>query len=260
MDTRLVIKNLHFGYKGCPKLFKGIELNIQAGELVCLIGPNGAGKTTLIDLSLGNYKPHSGSIKIQGAEISSLKYVERAQKVACLPQRYQVAGSSTVFDVIMSGRRPYRTFSGFTAQDEAIALSAAKRLAVDSWLDRKCSELSGGEYQRVFLARVIAQETPLVLCDEPASSLDPKYLWGTFRLLRNLAHDEDIAILVSVHDLSIAATICDRIVLVADGQILYNGPPSDLKDSILSLAYGTEVRSVKTDDGCFFSYPEQFST
>jgi iron complex transport system ATP-binding protein len=154
----------------------------------------------------------------------------------------------------MSGRRPYRSFQGYDASDERIALDAAKRLNVTEWLDRRGSDLSGGEYQRVLLARVLAQDTPLLLCDEPASSLDPKFVWSTFRLLKDLAHNEGVTVIVSIHDLALAATICDRLVLIKQGAICFDGLASSIDDNSLSLAYETSVSSIRTVSGTFFTY------
>lgn len=257
MDESLIIENVHFGYKGGPTLFNGVYLKVHSGEVVGIIGPNGAGKTTLIGLSSGQYRPIKGCIRVHGVDMRSLKPIERARHIACLPQGNHIDGAATVFDVIMSGRRPYRTFGGYTSRDEEIALVAAKRLSVESWLDRPYAHLSGGERQRVALSRVIAQKTSIVLCDEPATSLDPKYLWSTFRLIRDVSHDDGVAVLVSIHDLSVACSICDRVVLVAQGHILYDGLASALSDRDLSSAYQTQVRSIQTSMGRFYTYPEE---
>lgn len=254
MDARLEIENIDFSYRKRPRLFSGLSLRIGPGELVGLIGPNGAGKTTLLELARGGLVPAAGRVRLLGASPSRLSSVERAKRVACLLQRPQAPGSSTVFDIILAGRRPYRSPSGFSAEDEDVALEAARRLGVESWLERRGAELSGGEYQRVLTARVVAQRTPLLLCDEPASSLDPKHLWSTFRLLRRLAHEDGTGILVSVHDLALACAICDRVVLLAHGEIRYDGKPGNLDDTILSAAYDTRVTTVKTDAGVFFAY------
>ncbi len=254
MEPKIEVENLSFHYSGRPSLFDGIELSIGAGEFVGLIGPNGAGKTTLLELVYGNLKPHSGHVRLYSVEAASRNPVERARAAACLPQRLYTSGSSTVFDIVMSGRRPYRGLGGFSSEDEELALDAAKRLGVDAWLDRRSSELSGGEFQRVLVARAIAQAAPVLLCDEPASSLDPKHLWATFRLLRDLAHDDGVAVLASVHDLSLAATLCDRIVLLADGKILHDGTALSLDDTMLSRAYDVEVQTIRTKTGVFFTY------
>ncbi len=254
MDACIEIEALQFGYRGRPTLFKNFELCMHRGEMVGLIGPNGAGKTTLLELVQGKLKPSAGSIRVLGVDASARSVVERAQIAACLPQKHQSPGAATVYDIIMSGRRPYRSFQGYDASDERVALDAAERLNVSDWLDRKGSDLSGGEYQRVLLARVLAQDTPILLCDEPASSLDPKYVWSTFKLLKDLAHNDGVAVLVSIHDLALAATMCDRLVLIKNGEICFDGLASNLDDKTLSFAYETSVCSVRTISGTFFSY------
>ena len=254
MEPLLAIEGLGFGYRGRPRLFSGLDLRVCPGELVGLIGPNGAGKTTLLELARGGLKPASGSVRLLGDDPRGLSPAERARRVACLLQRPQAPGASTVFDIVLGGRRPYRDLGGFSAEDEELALEAARRLGVEPWLERRGSELSGGEYQRVLLARVVAQGTPLLLCDEPASSLDPKHLWATFRLLKSLAREDGAAVLASVHDLPLAAAFCDRVVLLAEGRLCYDGGPEGLTDGLLSEAYGLGVRTVKTEAGIFFAY------
>lgn len=254
MEPRLEITSLNFSYHGRPLLLDGIDLKLYKGEFVGLIGPNGAGKTTLLRLALGTLRPGKGSITLIGKDPAALNPIERARLVACLPQRQQAPDVSTVYDIVMGGRRPYRGISGYSAEDEHIAISSASRFGVEKWLHRKGSELSGGELQRVLLARAVAQKTSVLLCDEPASSLDPKHLWATFRHLRELAHTDGVATLVSVHDLSLAASLCDRIVVLSDGHVHYDGLAGQLDEDLLSHAFGTTVHKIQTHDGSFFTY------
>ena len=222
MDQRLDITSVDYSYRGDPELFKCVSLTVSAGEMVGVIGPNGAGKTTLLELAHGGLKPNAGTVQVLGEDPFTMTPVDRARKVAYLWQRQAHPSISTVFDIILSGRRPFRRLSGFTEVDEDIAVNAARRLGVDKWLEKPGAHLSGGEYQRVLLARIVAQAAPVLLCDEPGASLDPKHLWETFHTIRNLSSVEGTAVLVSIHDLSLATAMCDRIVLLVRGKILFN--------------------------------------
>ncbi|PKL24008.1 MAG: hypothetical protein CVV47_12150 [Spirochaetae bacterium HGW-Spirochaetae-3] len=254
MEPRLELNDVSFSYAGRPPVFEHLGLRVYPGQVVGLIGPNGAGKTTILDLAFGRLRPRSGRVRILSCDPYEMSPIERARQIAYLIQRQNTPKAATVFDIVLSGRRPYRSLGGFMKEDEDIARWAALRLGIDDWLGRKASCLSGGEYQRVLMARIVAQSTPLLLCDEPSSSLDPKYLLSTFSLLKSLAREDSVAILVSVHDLMMASAFCDRIVLLAKGSVLFDGIPGELSDELLSDAYEMKIHRILTARGSFFAY------
>jgi iron complex transport system ATP-binding protein len=219
-----------------------IDLEAGAGEIVGVVGPNGAGKSTLVKTLAGVLAPYRGSIRLQGAELAGLARREVARRLAVVPQESPAELPFTALETVLLGRHPHLTGLAFESEDDfARARAALERVGAGALAGRPHGELSSGERQRVTVARALAQETPVLLLDEPTSFLDLRYQVEVFDLLRALA-GEGRAVVAVLHDLNLAAEYCDRLVLVAGGRVLARGPTAEvLTYAHLTAAYGTEV-------------------
>jgi iron complex transport system ATP-binding protein len=222
---------------------KDVSLSVAAGEVLGLIGPNGSGKTTLIRAITGGLKPSAGRIELGGEEVNRLSQSERARRVAVVPQNAVLPDAFSALEVVLMGRTPHLRF----LQDEASHDVEAARQAMEqtsTWdlALRAMGELSGGERQRVVLARALAQDTPLLLLDEPTAHLDIGHQGATLGLVRRICATEGKGVLAVVHDLTLAAQYCDRLVLLKDGEVAAEGDcESTLRQDVLERVYGARV-------------------
>ncbi|HEX8523845.1 MAG TPA: ABC transporter ATP-binding protein [Tepidisphaeraceae bacterium] len=240
--TLLAARDIHFSYSTTP-ILGGIDLHLNAGEIVALIGPNGSGKSTLIKLLLGHLTG-SGDLRWDGQPIASLPRRDLARRVAYLPQSPTWDIEHRVADVLRLGRAPYWSAFGIeTTTDARVVLEVAQQLNLTDLLHRRLDELSGGQRQRVFLGRCLVQQPAALLLDEPNTFLDVKHQVDLARLLRKLAVDNNVAILIASHDLILAAATAHRLILLHQGKVLAQGPAPDvLKPDILSAAYGVPMQ------------------
>ena len=210
------------------RVVRDVSLSLDAGELVALVGPNGSGKSTLLRVLLGSLTPNDGAIFLGETAAASLSPRARAERQTMVTQETAVAFALRVRDLVALGRYPYRgRFAALTTADEASIHHAMERTDTLRLAERLVPELSGGERQRVQLARAIAQETPLLFLDEPTANLDPAHQLDAMETVRRLAR-EGHGVLVALHDLSLAARFCDRVLLLADGCLVANGRPTDV--------------------------------
>ena len=210
---------------GAKPVLRGLDLSVAAGEFVGLIGPNGAGKSTLLRAVLG-LLPFTGSILLDGDDTAAMKARRRALKVAYLAQEREIAWAVPAEMVVALGRFPHRPgFAALTERDRAIVDAAMRRMDVEAFRHRIATELSGGEKARVLAARALAQDTPLLLADEPTAGLDPAHQIALMRLFGSLAADSR-SVVASLHDLGLAARWCSRLILLDKGRIVADGPPS----------------------------------
>lgn len=223
-------------------VLSGVNLSLGGGEVVGLIGPNGAGKSTLMEAALGLI-PITGT-----SNLAAMDARHRARSAAYLPQSREIAWPVSVADLIALGRIPWP--GGGRSNDDRKAINAAiSRLELEPFRKRIASHLSGGEQARALIARAIAQDTPLLIADEPVAGLDPAQQLACMRLFRRLA-GEGRGLLVSIHDLGLAARFCDRLVLLADQRILADGSPDIvLQNHLTSQAFGITTRRIDTPDG-----------
>ncbi len=223
-------------------MLESVSLAVTEGELVGLIGPNGAGKTTFLRLVSGVLKPAQGTVTLDDDPLDSLSAAEVGKRVAVVPQQTELSFDFSIRDVITMGRHPYQgRLERLQAADRSMVDRAMDQTETAHLADRPFSAISGGERKRVLIARAIAQDTPALLVDEPTASLDINHQVSVFELLRTLVA-EDKAILAAVHDLNLAARYCDRLVLLADGQIQASGPAeSVLQSDRLHQAYGIDT-------------------
>ena len=242
---------------GGRTVLDGVSLSVRRGEFLALVGPNGAGKTTLLRAVNGLVTPESGTVHTDGADATSLSARGRARRVATVPQETNVGFDFPVRDLVAMGRTAHRSrLSHESEADRAAVTRALDRTGTAAFADRTVGSLSGGERQRVVLARALAQAAPLLLLDEPTASLDINHQVRVLGLVRDLvttATERDgtdrpaRTAVAAIHDLDLAARFCDRVALLADGDIRAVGPPHEvLQGDRLAAAYGVET--VVTED------------
>lgn len=242
--TLLHLENLTVKRGECPVL-EGISLTVGQGEFVGLIGPNGAGKTTLLRAALG-LLPHLGR-----SNLANLSPQDRARIAAFLPQAREIAWPVTVDSIVALGRVPHHA-GLLRAQDQAAIDRALDRMGLTGFRGRTATALSGGEQARVLIARALAQETPLLLADEPVAGLDPAAQIRTMQVFADLAA-EGRSVIASVHDLGLAARHCTRLIMLETGRIAADGPPRDvLSDALLARVFGVQGFHAETPYGPVF--------
>ena len=238
-------ETIYAGYNG-QVILENVSFTVGTGEIVGLIGPNGAGKSTLLKTLRGILPLLSGSAALMGVDIETLPAKEFARRVAYLQQHVEMTFAYTARDVVLSGRYPYLSWwSQEKAEDLAIAEACMAYTGVSELADKPLHAMSGGQRQRVLLAKVLAQQTPVLFLDEPATGLDLIYQEEIFRFCRELSAAGKTVLLVA-HELSLAARFCSRLLLIAHGTLLADGvPASVLTDELLTRAYGAPVRVVE---------------
>lgn len=222
---------------------RDVSLGLSPGEVLGLVGPNGSGKTTFIRAITGAVRPASGAVRIGAVEVSTLSQRELARLIAVVPQDPVLPPAFAALECVLMGRTPHL---GLLQNEGAHDLEAARRAmeATDTWrfADRLLGELSGGERQRVVVARALAQETPVLLLDEPTAHLDIGHQASVLRLVRRAAVADGKAVLAVVHDLTLAAQYCDRLVMLRGGTVAAAGLPAQvLERDLLREVYGVGV-------------------
>ncbi|MDV2968546.1 ABC transporter ATP-binding protein [Nitratireductor aquimarinus] len=219
----------------------GISLRVGPGEIVGLVGPNGTGKSTLVRAMLGQTRPESGRVLLDGRDIAGISARERARLVAYVPQRTPDGFPVSVFDACLLGRTPYMGMS-LGARDIALVEEVLEKLNLSSLAFRSLDALSGGERQRVMLARALSQQTPLIVLDEPTSALDIGNQLFTLRFLADQVRERGVGILVAIHDLALAARFSNRIALLHRGQLIAEGPwQHALTQETIRATYGVDA-------------------
>jgi iron complex transport system ATP-binding protein len=216
-------------------VLRDVSLALSSGHLVALVGPNGAGKTTLLR-ALAGLVPSNGVIHVRGDALSSLSLRERARRFAYLPQGHVVHWPLPARDIVALGRYPHGATdpARLTARDAEAVLRAMQAADVVEFSERRVTELSGGERSRVALARVLAVEAPVILADEPTSSLDPRHQIDVMKTLRQAA-DKGALVMVVTHDLGLAARFADTVLVLSEGRLVSQGNPAEaLSDQVMA--------------------------
>ncbi|MDI6768641.1 MAG: heme ABC transporter ATP-binding protein [Anaerolineales bacterium] len=238
----LKIEGLSVSY-GTRRVLHDVSLEVCSGEVMALIGPNGAGKSTLVRAVSGVIPLLGGKIRTNGDDLAALPPMQRARYLAVVPQAVSLPPAFTVWETVLMGRTPYLNFLGqASASDEERVQHALERVAALDLAERRVGELSGGEQQRVLLARALAQSTPILLLDEPTSNLDLHYQVSLMEIVRGLAQRDHLAVLIALHDLNLAARYADRVALLVGGEIKAVGTPRQvLTPELISAAYHLPV-------------------
>ncbi|MEM1051101.1 MAG: ABC transporter ATP-binding protein [Pseudomonadota bacterium] len=243
-----IADGLTYAVDGKP-LVSDASFALESGALTMLVGPNGAGKTTLLRLALGLLKPDSGGAMLEGDDVATLTPVQRARKIAYLPQQRPLVWPQPVHDIIALGRFAFGATPGrLSKEDEAATARAIAACDLEGLEERAADTLSGGELSRVHLARALAAQTPLLVADEPVAALDPRYQHEVLRIFSEAA-SEGKSLLAVVHDLSLAARYSDRLIWMKDGRIVEDGTPREtITPDRLQDVFGIEARIDATGD------------
>lgn len=231
---------------GGRRVVDSVDLEVPSGELLALVGPNGAGKSTLLSVLAGERRPDAGRVLLRDRAIQHIEPLELARLRAVLTQDNAVSFPFRVAEVVEMGRSPWMRTPARELDDQAIA-AALERADVEHLVGRRFTELSGGERARVSLARVLAQETEVVLLDEPTAALDLRHQEDVLRIARSLAA-EGRTVIVVLHDLSLAGAYADRVALLEQGRMRALGRPVDvLTEALVSEVYGLDVEVLVRD-------------
>jgi iron complex transport system ATP-binding protein len=222
-----------------PKLIADISLRISAGERLAIVGPNGAGKTTLLRCLFRGARPSEGSVLLGGEDIWSIPQRDFARKVAVVLQESPAAFPFSVRDIVMMGRIPWRRgMSRWSEEDRAKVHHALEHLGLENLAERQFSTLSGGEKQRVLVARALAQEPRLLILDEPSNHLDIRHQLDILHLLEGLG----VTVIATLHDINLAAGFASRAAILNGGRLTAFGPPETvLTETAISGAFGVEA-------------------
>lgn len=255
-DFTLNIHQINVSY-GNKQILFGVDAMVHPGEVAALIGPNGAGKSTLIRAVSGVLPVQTGSIFINGYDLLQLHPQESARLLSVIPQARNLPPAFTVREIVKMGRTPFIGWLGnLTRDDESIVLSAMERTGTIDLADRRIGELSGGEQQRVLVARAIAQQPKVMLLDEPTTHLDIAYQLSLMELIVRLAHEDHLAILMAIHDLNLVTRFADKVLLIVQGKMISSGSPANvLSEDILSSAYQVPMNVHELVSGKFFIFP-----
>lgn len=243
MNAAISARGLAFAYRPDAPVLRGVDLDALAGELVCILGPNGGGKTTLLRCLLGLALPSAGAVSVNDRPLADLRPRERARLLAYVPQTPASAFAFNAREIVLLGRLSHLGALGLAGvRDLEIVHAAMEMAGIAALAGRTLDELSGGEAQRVMIARALAQQPTILMLDEPTSHLDLRHQMSVTAMLRRVAHDWPMAVLCVSHDLNVAAEFADRLVLVAGGRIAADGPPADvLHPDLLRGVYGIDV-------------------
>ncbi len=238
----LHIRSLTAAY-GPKTVLHDVSLDVAAGGILALIGPNGAGKTTLIRAVSGTVPLAGGQVTVDGQDVTALTPAQRARKISVVPQARPQGGAFTVEQAVMMGRTAYLGWLGRPSEaDHQAVQQALQQTRLADFARRPIARLSGGEQQRVLLARALAQSAPVMLLDEPTSSLDLQHQSGLLSLLRKLTVEKQLAVLMAVHDLNLVSLFADRVALLVEGRLRATGTPREvLTPDTLRDAYQTPV-------------------
>ncbi len=250
------IENLTFGYGNEKSGFslRGINASIHSGSFTGVIGPNGSGKSTLLKCISGYFRPDSGSVRLEGREVSGISVRELSEKMSYVGQSFHIDYDFRVEEIVQSGRNPYiRRGKKESPQDDAAVERAMLLTGILPLRDRPVSELSGGETQMMVLARALAQNAEIMLLDEPVTGLDIRHQAKFLELVSRLSLEMNLTTICVFHDLSEAYACCDQILLLREGELLHAGPPKDVltKDRI-EEAYKVPLRVFGEEDERFF--------
>lgn len=242
MSAAIQTNNLVFAYKN-RLVLDGIQLSVETGEMVGVLGPNGSGKTTLLKI-FAAVLTGRGEVKLNGRDIRTYRRTELSRFLAVVPQESQVVFPYTVAEIVLMGRASHHNPFAFEgARDLEVARKNMDLTETASLADRYLHELSGGEKQRVMIARALTQEPEILLMDEPAAFLDLKHQLHTLALLRRLNREQGLTVVAAFHDLNLAAAFFPRLVMLRGGKIYRDGSPKQiLTEDTIQQVYGVRVR------------------
>lgn len=242
----LSVNNMEFSYKD-RKILNGINFTVEKGDFISILGINGSGKSTLLKCINKILSYEKGSILLNDEDIKNIDNFKIAQKIAYVPQKFSVE-RSTVFDAILLGRRPYITWN-VSKEDIEITENVMKLLNIESYALRYINELSGGELQKVVLARALVQDPEILLLDEPTSDLDLKNQYDVMNLLKKISKDKKITPIVVLHDINLALRYSNKFILLKNGKVKCGGEDAINSNTIKEVygidAYVKDINGIK---------------
>ena len=242
---KLKVNNVKFGYNSTHVL-DDISFELNSSEILGIVGPNGAGKSTLIRCIDNILKPQQGSILLDGTDINTMTRMNIAKSMGYVPQTTNRVFPATIFDTVLMGRRPHLGWKS-SEQDIDIVLEILELLGIMEFAMRDFNEISGGQQQKVLIARALAQDADILLLDEPTSNLDIRHQLEVMNIMKDIVHKKGISAVMAIHDLNLASRYTDRILMMNGGKIFAQGDPeSVLTNKNIKRAYGVEAL-VKSD-------------
>lgn len=242
------VKNLSFSY-GKQDILKDICFTAEAGECVGILGNNGVGKSTLITCINRIRTPSAGEVFIDGKSVNNMNRGELARNIAYVPQKSEMS-QITVFDSVLLGRKPYLKL-GVTQSDIDLCAEMIDRVGLRDLQLRNMDQLSGGEAQRVMLARALVQQPKVLLLDEPTSNLDPRNQYEMMRLVHQISREQGITVLIVIHDLNLALRYCDRFFFLRDGTGYRYGGVETVDQETIETVYGVSAKVLDVEDRKF---------
>ena len=236
------LEDISFAYETTPVL-RDLSISIREQDFIGLIGPNGSGKSTLLKIMGAILKPDSGSIQFKESSLPKINKKLFAQSVSWIPQDHPMVFPFKVSEIVLMGRHPYLSPLSFESEEDfEISRSAMEITMTSQFADRYFNEISGGEKQRVMIASALAQNPEMMLLDEPTAALDLKYQIQILSILKNLNAGNKMTLIMAMHDLNLASSFCNRLILLNEGKIVRDGTPEQvLEKNILEQVYGIEV-------------------
>jgi len=227
-----------------------VTFPVEKGDIWGFIGPNGAGKTTLLRVLSGALPPAAGCLKLQGEDIASFRRRDLSRRIAFVPQALNMPVAFTVLEFVALGRTPHVSgWSRLTARDQAAIDKALDAVDLAGFEDRILDELSGGERHRALVAMALAQDPEILMLDEPTAHLDIHHAWKLMELIRRLNQEQGATVLLSTHDLNLAAEFCSRLLLLDQGKNAACGAPSDvLRPELLSRVYDYPLKVLRLEE------------
>ena len=245
---------MKFAYNKDAQVLNGLNCQISAGEKIAVLGHNGAGKTTFFNVVAGLLKGYEGSVKLDNIELSRMSRVEMARKIALVPQKHEPLFPFLTRDFILMGRySSIGLFGNPDAKDLEIVETAARETGADRFLDRPYNALSGGEMQLALIARSLAQESDVLILDEPSTHLDFRNRFIVMDLVRQISETRKITLLMSLHDPNDVVQFADRVVVMHGGTIVADGKPYEIiNEKLLADYFGIRARAISNPEGALF--------
>jgi iron complex transport system ATP-binding protein len=241
----LKVDRLNFSYNSVP-ILKNITFEVNYGEFLGIVGPNGSGKTTLLRNIDGILKPNEGEILIENLNQKELNRREIARLIGYVSQREANIFPTTVFETVLMGRKPHITWTE-TKEDKKIVAQTLERLNLGDFALREINQLSGGERQKVYIARALVQQPKILLLDEPTANLDLKHQIEVLDLLLNTKNEKDVTIIIAIHDLNLALKYCDKLIMLNEGEIFARGGKEILTKELIETVYGVKVKIIEQE-------------
>jgi len=250
------VQSVSYSYTPPQLALNNVRFEIPAGRFCGIIGPNGSGKTTLLKCISGYIKPDTGSVTIGGMGVRGMSTREVARRMALVQQHAALEYEFTVGDIVLTGRNPHmKRWKSETSEDYAIAAKALEEAGIAHLKDRLVTELSGGEWQMMILARALCQQADIMLLDEPVTGLDIRHQVHIMGTVKRLAAERGISVVCVLHDLNLALAYCDQIALLKNGRLVAEGLPEDvLTRERLEAVYSTKLHMIE-DGGQMFILP-----